>query len=61
MQYIVFVRADFPRPSKRHILMQGKMTMTLYEKYKLRAISHLNVHVSRPYTAPNWDKSKEMV
>jgi hypothetical protein len=53
MQYIVFVRADFPRPSKRHILMQGKMTMTLYEKYKLRAISHLNVHVSRPYTAPN--------
>jgi hypothetical protein len=47
MQYIVvFVLADF-------LLMQDKMTMTLYEKYKLRAISYLNVQVNRPYTAPN--------
>jgi len=54
MQYtVVFVLADFPRPCKWHILMQGKMTMTLYEKYKLRAISHLNVQASHPYTAPN--------
>jgi len=42
-------------------MVQGKMTMTLYEKYKLRAISHLNVQVSCPYTAPNWNRSKQMV
>jgi hypothetical protein len=47
MQYnVVFVLADF-------LLMQGKMTMTPYEKYTLRATSYLNVQVSRPYTAPN--------
>ena len=54
MQYVVaFVLADFPRPCKWCIRVQGTMTMTLYEKYKLRAISHLNVQVSCPYTAPN--------